>query len=221
METKPVTWSDSTLHSFETCPKRHYLTKVVKRVPDPPGEQMHWGRTVHKALEKRAKGEAALPPYLANMEATVATILKRHGKRVIEAEWAVDRNYNPCAWMAPTVWCRSKVDIGIVGATSAFLGDWKTGNRKFDSTQMQLMAAQAFSHFPYLEKVATSFIWIKDKLLDNDVFTRQHVQSIWDSFLPRVTRLEIAFREDKWPAQPSGLCGKWCPVTKKDCPYGK
>lgn len=33
---KPVAWSYSALTSFETCPHRHYETKIAKTIKEPP-----------------------------------------------------------------------------------------------------------------------------------------------------------------------------------------
>lgn len=218
---KPVAWSVSALSSFETCPKRHYLTRIAKKVFDVPSEEVKWGREVHKAFELRLKGEQALPAYLSNYEGMVSRIIARPGKRLIEHRLCVDANFQPTDWRSKSAWCRGVVDVGVVGAKTAFVADWKTGKRKPDQDQMELMAAMSFAEFPYLEEITTTFVWLKDKKLDTHVYNKTDVGRIWAGFLPRVSRLEKAIVEDKWPAKPSGLCGKWCPVTQEHCEYGR
>lgn len=220
-EWKPIAWSHSALNSFETCPRRHYLTRVTKIVGDPPSEHTQWGRDVHKALEQRLDGKAALPAHLEHYEPLIQKLTSKHGKRLNEAKFAVDKNFKPCGWRDPATWCRVIVDTGIVGTTSAFLGDWKTGNRKPDSDQLKLSAAVGFAHYPYLETIHTAFIWLKEKKLDSEMFTHEQVQDIWNEFLPRVKRLELAHQTNTWGPKPSGLCGKWCPVTKQHCEFGR
>lgn len=217
---KSFSWSYSALTSFETCPRRHYLTKVAKLVIEPQTEALLWGNEVHKALELRQKG-SPLPAKFEHFEPVTQMLMSKHGKKVIEAKFAIDASFRPVGWRDPTTWCRAVVDTGVVGVKSAFLGDWKTGKRKPESDQLKLSAAIGFAHYPYLEKIHTAFIWLKEKKVDTEVFTHEQVGDIWNDFLPRVKRLEAAHQTNTWHPKPSGLCGKWCPVTKKDCEFGR
>lgn len=218
---KPLQWSISALNSYETCPRRHYLTKVAKTVVEAPSEAINWGRQVHKAFELRLKNEAPLPPFLDNYEGMVSRILARPGKRLVEGKLCVDANFQPTDWRSRSAWCRGIVDIGIIGTKSAFVGDWKTGKWKPESDQMELMAGLTFSHYPFVQEATTTFIWLKDKKIDTHVFTRTQLGEIWAKFLPRVHKLERALIEDRWPPRPSGLCDKWCPVTRDKCEHGR
>lgn len=221
MSARPIFWSHSVLNSFETCPRRHYLTKVVKTVTEPQTEALLWGNQVHKAFEDRLNGVSALPATLAGYEPILQKLLNRNGKRLVEARWAIDSSFRPIGFRDRNAWCRAVVDYGIVGTQSAVLVDWKTGSRKPDSDQLKLTAAMAFAQHPYLESVHTTFVWLKEKKLDKDVFTREQKGDLWNEFLPRVARLEHAHATNTWHPKPSGLCGKWCPVTKTHCEFGR
>ena len=109
------------------------------------------------------------------------------------------------------------MDLGVVDDKKAALFDWKTGKRKPGSDQLQLMALLAFIHYPWIEKVVTGFIWLKEGKIDREKFTREQVPELWQDFLPRITRMERAYNESKWPARPSGLCKNWCYV--KSCEH--
>lgn len=218
---KSFSWSYTNLTGFEQCPRRHYLTKVKREVKEPPSAEMTWGRDVHKALETRIRGVQALPPSLAYIEPLVMKFTSLHGRRLVEEKLAVDRNFKPCDWFHPQVWCRSVIDLGIVGEDNAVLIDWKTGKHKEDDDQLRLFAAMAFAHFPYLNRISTAFIWLKDKKMDSNTFLSEDVSNLWKPFMPRVQRMEMAFSKGEWPAKPSGLCGKWCPVTKAHCEFGR
>jgi hypothetical protein len=219
---KPIAWSYSVLDSFETCPRRHNLTKVSKVVQqDPPSQEVQWGRDVHKAIELRLEGKAPLPPAMAHYEGMLKLLTSKHGKRLNESKFAINQNFQPCGWRDPLTWCRVIIDTGLVGTTTAFMADWKTGKRKPNSDQLKLCAAVGFAQYPYLESIHTAFIWLKDKKIDSEMFTRQQVDSIWNEFLPRVKRLELAHQTNTWQPKPSGLCGKWCPVTKQHCEFGR
>jgi hypothetical protein len=217
--TKQISWSISALNAFETCPRRFYHTRVGRDVNDPPGEHALWGQQVHKAFELRLKNEAPLPAYLSTYEGMVTKIMSRPGKRLVEARLCVDANFQPTTWK--NAWCRGVVDVGVLGTKAAFLADWKTGKQKPEQDQMELMAAMAFSHHPYLEEVTTTFVWLKDKKLDTHAYSKTRVGELWSKFLPRVKRLEKAHIDNNWPPKPSGLCGKYCPVTKTHCEFGR
>lgn len=215
--TKP--WSYSALTAYETCPRRYELTRVSRTVKEPQTEATIWGNQVHKALELYAKGEKPLPEDLKKYERYVNKILSYEGKRVIEERIALDKNFRPTKWMAKDVWVRGIIDIGVVGSEKAYLLDWKTGKRKPDMDQLKLFAALAFAVYPWIEKVTTGFIWLKTKEFDKEMFTREQLPEIWDEFMPRLNRLAISFRDDKWTPKPSGLCKNWCPVGRTNCEF--
>ena len=217
-------WSYTALTSFETCGRRHHVLRVAKLIREPESEEIRWGRTAHKALELRCKGEAALPQSLAYLEPVATMLTSQHGRRIVEddgGKLAVDASFRPCSWFDKQAWCRCVVDFGLIGPEKAILVDWKTGKRKPDTDQLKLFAAIGFAHFPYLKEIHTSFVWLKDKKLDNDVFTHEQVGALWAEFLPRVKRLDLAHETNIWTPKPSGLCGKWCPVTKQHCDFGR
>lgn len=210
-------WSYTAINSFETCGRRHFLTRVARSVTEPPSESLQWGRTVHKAFEERLNGRAPLPAALEHLEPIANTLMNKHGKRLIEERFCINSSFHPVAWKDKNAWCRGVVDAGIVGVKSAVLVDWKTGNRKPENDQLKLFAGLAFAHYPYLETVHTAFAWLKEKKLDSEVFTREQSPIIWQEYLPRIKRLEVAHQTNKWPPKPSGLCKRHCPCTT--CEY--
>ena len=57
---KPFAWSYTALTGFENCPHRHWRTKVVKDIADPPGEAALFGQRAHKGSRKpRQEQDAA------------------------------------------------------------------------------------------------------------------------------------------------------------------
>lgn len=212
-------WSYSALTAFETCPRRFQLTRVTKQVREPQTEATIWGNKVHKALEDFAKSGKPLSPDLEKYAKYVKKIQSYEGKRVVEERVALDRNFRPTTWMAKDVWVRGIIDIGVVGSEKAYLLDWKTGKRRPDSNQLKLFAALAFAMYPWVDKVVTGFIWLKTSEFDKEVFTRDQLPEIWNEFLPRLSRVAIAYDQDKWTPKPSGLCKNWCPVGRQHCEF--
>lgn len=210
-------WSYSSLTAFETCPLRYKLTRVTKQVVEPPTEATIWGTTVHTALENRING-IPLEDKFTQYEQFVAP-LERVGAPVAEMQIALTKGFDRTAWDAADAWCRGIIDVHVVSGDTAIALDWKTGKPKEDSSQLKLFAAMMFHIYPELTKVKTGFVWLAHDKMTVDVFTREQLSSIWQDFLPRVKRLEVAYEEEKWPARPSGLCRKWCPVGKSLCKH--
>lgn len=218
-----VAWSYSALDSFETCPWRHYLTKVSKQVVEPQTEALTWGNQVHKALELRIKSRTDLPSNMVQWEPLAARLdnSARAPGAVVETEqrMALNAEYRPTTYFAEDVWVRSITDITIVREDRAFIGDYKTGAPKPDSAQLRLTAAVTMHHKPYVNSVTNSFIWLKTNTLTTERFTRADLPTIWQEFAPRVQRFEAAIKENKFPKRPSGLCKKWCPVPLSMCEH--
>ena len=221
-----VAWSHSVLESFETCPWRHFLTKVSKEVSDHPGEAMMRGRVVHKSFEERIKHGVALPTSLVQHEPIVhrlEVLAKDGGKIEAETQMALDQNYATASWFGKNVWVRAITDVAVFKKDKAFVGDWKTGKRKSDSTQLKLSAAVLFAQKPWLNEIRNSFIWLDEpdpKLrLTVETYTRPQSPDLWREFLPRVARLEYAHANAAWPKRPSGLCRAHCPVPRAKCEH--
>jgi hypothetical protein len=211
-------WSHTSLTAFETCPKQYYHTKVAKDVAQDFGEAAAWGNKVHKLLEERLTLSTPLPDYLQHCEPIVKDILSRDGQLLVEEKVALDKDLRPVTFFAKDAWCRGVLDVGKVNERNAVILDWKTGKRKPDNDQLKLFAAFTFAKFPWVEKIATAFVWLKDNKLDKKVFTRkQDLAGIWSEVMPRVNRLDAAYQKDSWPAKPNGLCKAWCPV--KSCEH--
>lgn len=211
-------WSYSSLNAFE-CPRRYHLTRVAKVVRESQTEETRWGNLVHKSLEDRVKSKTPLPEGMRQWEPIVAKLDTAKGRVFAETRFTLTRNLTPTQWSAQNAWCRGIIDAGVDAGRKALLLDWKTGKIKQDSDQLRLFAAIYMKARPYTEEVTTGFVWLKDNKLTKDTFTREHVPEIWEDFIARAARLEAAYKQNKWPARPSGLCRGWCPVGREHCEY--
>lgn len=221
-------WSYSSLTTFENCPLQFYKTRVSKEVVDNGSEATREGTRVHRALELRVRDGIALPPDMAAQEPMAGAVADCSGSVFTEIPFAVNANLEPV--FVPVVdekpqwtddsWCKCVTDVLIVKGHNAVAIDWKNGKVRPDSKQLMLNAALIFAAYPDVNKIKTSFVWIKYNDTTDDEFTREDQKFIWAMFLPRVQRLERAYEADKWIPKPSGLCG-WCPCTKKDCQFSK
>lgn len=216
---KPIAHSYTSLTSFETCPKRHYHLRVAKDVVEPPTDALKWGEIVHKSLENRLKDGTELPEKLAHCEPYAALIEQMPGEKLVEEAIALDKNFQRVDWWDKAAWLRAKLDVGVVANTKAAIFDWKTGKRKPDNDQLKLFAGVAFTVLPEVQEITTGFIWLPDKKIDKQVFTREQNTEIWQGFLARIARVERAHAENRWPPKPSGLCRNYCPVGRSRCEF--
>ena len=213
MSETPKAWSYSALTSFETCPRRHYEIKVAKSVTEPESEQLRWGNQVHKALELRAKDNKPLPTGMDQWEGLMAKLVAAPGWTMTESQFALTKDFKSTHWFSQDVWLRCIVDFGKLNGLSVLALDYKTGKIKHDMDQLKLFAAVLMKVYPEIQKVVTGYVWLKDKKVTKEIFTRAQEADIWNAFIPRVSRLQQAHETDKWPEKPSGLCRAWCPVT--------
>lgn len=216
---KAVPWSYSRLTAYETCPRRFYLTSIAKVVKEEQTQATIHGNAVHKALEEYVGGKAALPTKYAEYQPLADKVRMAPGTRHLEFKFGLTKKLTPTTFFADDVWCRGVLDVGIVREKSATILDWKTGKRKVDSDQLKLFAGAGFALWPHIETVNTGFVWLPEKKLDTETFTREQKTDIFQEFAVRVHRMELSEKNDDWPARPSGLCREWCPVGRALCEH--
>lgn len=229
-------WSWSALESYETCPKKHWHTKVRKDVTDPPGEDATWGKQVHAAMANRIAKGRALPPEMP-YEHQIEKVMRHSDRTVVttrvEQQMAVTEDMTPCQYFDKQVdpWCRSVADVLKVREQDglARLVDWKTGRGKFyrdpvngehiatEPGQLRLSAAVVFAHYRTVDLIWAQYVWLQEDVVTEEAITRADLPNFWSGMLPRVDRMEKAYDTTDYPPKPSGLCKKHCPVTS--CPY--
>jgi hypothetical protein len=209
-------WTYSQLDKFETCPRQFFHVRVAKDIVEPPTDATIWGEKVHTAFELRIKDGTPLPAGMEQWEVFAAKLEKLPGEKLCEEQMAVDKNFQPAPWKA--AWSRGIADLLVLNGSEAVVMDYKTGKRKL-TEQLMLYAGYTFASYPQVNTVTTGFVWLKDRKVDKEKFERADVAKIWNTFLPRVRRLELAYEKDNWPCKPSGLCKGWCPV--KTCQFYK
>jgi hypothetical protein len=209
-------WTFSRLESFESCPKKFYHLTVVKDVVEPPSDAIKWGHLVHTAFENLIKDGTPLPDTMQHWSGIAAKLLQLKGEKLTEQPMALTKAFQPAEW--GNAWTRGIADLLVIDGDTATVIDYKTGKRK-PTEQLALYAAYVFAAYSGIKTVKTAFIWLKEKKIDKEVFSREQLPEIWQSFLPRVRRLEIAYEKGAWAPKPSGLCRGWCAV--KQCEHNK
>lgn len=214
--------SFSAIKLFENCPKRYYLQRVTKEIQDEGSEASLYGNRIHEALEARLKG-SELTTETKKYEALCVAIDKlaedNNAELLVEHQLTLTENLTPTGWFAEDAWLRSILDVLIIRGDQAIVMDWKTGKRRPDFTQLEMFALQVFKHFPDVNEVTSTFVWLKDMKMDAEVYKRSDANKMWEELLGRINRIYQAADSDNWPAKPSGLC-RFCPA-KNICDYAQ
>ena len=184
---------------------------------DQGGEASKYGERIHKYLEDRLNGSGLLPAEVQHYEVLCQAVEQAAtgGQLLIEQELCLNETLSPTGWWDPDAWLRSKLDILILKGADANVMDWKSGKRYPDFFQMQVFAAQVFKHYPEVQRVKTSLVWLKDMAMDTEQYTRIDMNVLWAEIMARIRRIYDSLEHDNWPARPSGLC-RYCPV-RHDC----
>lgn len=205
--------SYSSIKMFENCPLRYYEQRIAKSVKDEGGEASIHGDRVHKSIEAKLKTNTDLPQDMGHYAPLVEAVAQSagNGSLEIEKELTINRQMRPTGWWDADAWLRSKLDILVMKGPSATVLDWKTGKRRVDFFQLKLFAAQVFLHYPEVQTVNTTLIWLKTMEKDVEGYSRSDAPALWQDVLTRIARIESADRLNVWPAKPSGLC-PYCPL---------
>lgn len=214
-----VAWSYSRLTSFETCPKKFWHLSVKKDVFEPESEAMRYGKKVHKALELRVGKGKPLPLDLRYLEGYAKQLADAVGEKLTEQQLAIDENFEPCSWFSKQTWCRAILDLSIVSPPHAVVLDYKTGKISDDFTQLRLAGVMLLLHMPEIQTVDLGYLWTKDKQLTKaeQKLHRDDIKSVIADLMPRIKKYQRAHENNEFPPRPSGLCKRYCPVTK--CPH--
>ena len=221
--TKVMPLSFSRLSTFEQCPAQFDYLYVSKRVANQSNEHSDYGDRVHKILEAKGKGELDESTLTDEGRSTlerwgpiVDKIIGLPGDKLYEHQMAVNRNLTPVGWFDSDVWIRSIADVLVVDGETAYCLDYKTGKVKENPTQLQLFAAMVFWHFPQVETVKTSFIWLKFDEVTNAKYERRFLGALWSALEPRFVKVQDVINLGVFDTKPSGLC-PWC-AAKDICP---
>lgn len=229
---KVMPLSFSRLSTFEQCEARFDYQYVSKRVVDQSNEASDYGDRVHKTLESYGQalveGGAALerikaleqsPEALQTLEKwgpLVQRVTSRTGTKLFEHKMAVNKSLQAVDWFAEDVWLRSIADVLVVDGDTAYCLDYKTGKVKDNPTQLQLFAAMTMWHYPEVQRVKTSFIWLAHNTLTNATYERRFLDALWNGLRPRFEKVQETIELGVFKTKPSGLC-PWCPA-KEICP---
>jgi hypothetical protein len=218
---KPFTWSYSRLKNYEACGLKHFELDIrakndpLKIKPE-ESDQLTWGNAVHDAFAKRlGEKRVPLPQSMEMYEPWAERVVTGEGNIYVENKMALTKAFGTCGFFDAGVWFRAIGDVIKVNGRVARIIDWKTGKIVEDSCQLALSAACVFAKFPEVERIKSTFAWLKENATTDEVLKRSDMPGMWKGLWPRIQALEHAHNTMSYPAKPSGLCRSWCPV--KSC----
>jgi len=212
-----IALSYSRLSTFEQCQAKFDYLYVSKTVKDQGNEVSAYGNRVHEVLELYGKDELTEPlgleakQTLQKWGGLVDKIKSKPGEKYYEYQMAIDIKRAPTGWYDGDAYFRSIADVLVVDGDTAYCLDYKTGKVKDNPTQLQLFAAMVFAHFPEVNTVKTSFIWLKFDKVDNTTYKRSHLEALWNGLQPRLDMVKEVVDLGYFKTKPSGLC-PWCPA---------
>ena len=214
-------WSFSKIKAFEQCPKQFYHMKILKEYQEKETDAMRYGTLMHEAAENYVEKGTPLPPEFEYVRAGLDALVAIPGEKLCEYKMGLTESLDPCDFFADDVWWRGIADLIILDAEDhkAWVVDYKTGKsaRYADKGQLELMALATFKFFPDIKSINAALVFTKAKKFIKHKYTDDMIDSLWDKWLSKFKRMEVAFETDTWNAHPSGLCKRHCAVL--ECVY--
>lgn len=214
-------WSPSTLQLFETCNYAMFL-KAVRKLKQEASAAGDRGTQLHELAEQYIRGDTdVIPKSLSKIEGALNKCRAAYaeGKVQVEEEWGFTKLWEPCDWHDKSIWGRVKLDVFLRETpTSAEIKDWKSGKKFGNETKHNLQgmiyAIAAFTRYPMLEFVKTTFEYIDTGDSMPNTYTRQITL---DVLKPRIENRALAMTSatDFLP-RPSQKNCKFC---YKECEY--
>ena len=159
-----LTWSYSSLKTFEQCAKKYYHVKVAKDVPYSDTEATLYGKEFHKAAEEFIRDGKPLDPKFKYAEEMLNALSAIQGEKFCELEMGVkitEFGYEPCPFDDPEFWWHGIADLLIIDEDKAFLVDYKTSkNAKYaDVKQLDILAAAVFTLYPQVKRIKSALLF--------------------------------------------------------------
>lgn len=214
-----IPWSFSSWQDYQTCPRKFYETRYARNIKEEKSPQIIWGETVHTALEYRIKEDRPLPDSMKHMAPVAEKIIAAPGKNYAELELACDVKLSATGFWDRATWVRGKGDLVKIKRNTAAAFDWKSGKRKENSLQLDLMAVLIFAKFPDVQTLATCFVWFQEPLKPTIAkYERDNVPKLINQFQDGIDSMLWSEKYNIWPEKPSGLCKPNPRTGYKGCP---
>jgi len=213
LDRRPVVWSYSLLNCFRNiCPHQgeaRYLTRTIKFVETP---EIKFGNQVHTAFEHRIGGGKPLPLEMHQWEKYAAPF---DGRRASVEQWFhIDTAGRACERNSSDKFGHGKLDLVCIDGATAYIGDWKTGNSKYeDPFELEVGAVLLKAKHPHLTKIVGNYIWLKDDRVSKP-YDLSNTAQTWAEICSIMQTIYNYRKIGEFPKRQSPLCG-WC--QRFDC----
>ena len=193
--------------------------KIAKDYTEGETDAMRYGTEAHLVAEEYIRDGKPVPVKFAYMKDVLEALNRRRGNKTTEIKMGLTVDLEPCKFRAKDVWWRGIADLVITDGSTAWIVDYKTGKsaKYADKGQLELMALATFKFFPEIKSINAALIFTKAKKFIKHKYTDDMIDSLWDKWLSKFKRMEVAYETDTWNAHPSGLCKRHCAVL--ECVY--
>lgn len=200
-------WTYSRLSDYEKCP-RLYAARSLKIYPTfAPTEHpaMARGTAIHTVMENAWLKGAKLPGALARYAPLLDQLRKDWPTTHVEMAVALNNQWKPAAYDAPTMWVRSKIDwLGFAGHEARVI-DWKTGRiYGTNADQVRLYAGFVFQTYKMIKTVHVELVYLDQKAGIEESIAREQWVEKRKEFTARANTMLAA---TEFPPKPSAYCG--------------
>ena len=217
-----ITWSFSSLKTFQQCPKKYYHTKVAKDVKEPDTQATLYGKSVHTVAEEYIRDGKPIPPEYAYIQGVLDTLKAIPGEKHCELKLGLTKDLKATEFDAPDAWWRGIADLVVINEEKqlAYSVDYKTSKsaRYADTKQLDLVALGIFAKFPNIVRVKSALAFVVSK----EFVKAEHYAEMAPKYIEKpaqdVARIEAALQNGVWNPVQGPLC-RFCSV--KQCEYNR
>ena len=208
-------YSHTLLAQYRNCPAKCRAMYFDKTYPKfKPTAETSRGRDHHNSLAKLITGPAdkaqdheywpLIQPILEKRDEGAALFVER--------EFTVNRDWQPCGRWDDDAYITGKPDVALVRGACAYIPDWKTGNIREDSAELELFACLLKAYFPDLKTIGGMYIWLKE-MQAGDYYDLSNVYGLQASTDRLISEIEA---DETWETNKTPLCF-WCELD--GCEY--
>lgn len=231
---KPIALSHSRLNDYNMCPlrfKAKYLDKDPRFKEDgKKSPHLIRGENVHKALENYViqvtSGQEPKITSLPEVEATkpyIDKIISRYRVVLPESQIAVNEKWERVEWFSSEAYYRAIFDLIALNDDQFLIVDYKTGKMRdynggpTGKGQLHLSAAIALHMWPTIESGKTVYAYVDHKQTIIRDFAQSEKAELTSHFDAEYAKVNA---DKDFKPTPNEFC-KYCPLTRKECPYSR
>ena len=212
------TQSFSSMNTYFTCAKQYKLTYVTPVIPYQETDATRWGTEVHLALEEYCRDGKPLADKFLPFKPYADKVMALPGEHFFEREMAIGTSFQQVSFDEPSAVLRGIIDVLVVNGDKALVADWKTGKVREDSDRLKLFALFVMTHYPEVNSVTTTYVWLAHKKTTKVTYTRDDLPGIIEHFMVKVNKIKSSYEMDRWIPKTSGLCA-WCGSGPEHCEF--